>query len=201
MSHAAQRSRRRSRRIPFVLFCLFLALGPGVAVPGKRPALALARGDAAPGLRGNQPDETYFDLQYEQEVTLVNFWATWCEPCRTEMAKLDELYRRHAEDGLLIVGAHAGFVEKAALGEYLRDLPVSYPIVVPEARYLDAWGGVSSLPLTFLVDGEGKILRRYIGATPEQMDGLVVDVEAALEGKPLGPVIIPQKPFVATGDD
>ena len=117
------------------------------------------------------------------------------------MAKLDELYQRHAADGLLIVGAHAGYVEKATLGEYLRDLPITYPIVLPEARYIDAWGGVSSLPLTFLVDGQGKILRRYIGATPEQMEGLAADVEAALAGKPLGPVIIPQKPFVAAGKD
>jgi len=193
--------RQRRHRAWLVLSALALLLvALGTPAFGKRPALALAHGDPAPGLRGTQPDDSYFDLQYKSKATVVNFWATWCEPCRGEMAKLDELYRRRAADGLQIVGVHAGHVEKSVLGEFLRAVPVTYPIVVPEARYLDEWGGVAVLPLTFLMDGEGKILRRYIGATPEQIAGLVADVEAALAGTELGPVIIPDKPFVATDD-
>jgi len=178
-----------------VLFCV----AQTAAAP---PPLALVNGDPAPDMRGQTADGGYFVIQYKPgTTTLVNFWATWCAPCRDEMAKLDELFRRRAGDGLQVVGVHAGFVEKSDLGEYLKAVPVGYPIVVPESRYLDAWGGVALLPTSFLVDGQGKVLRRYIGAAPEQIAGLVTDAEAALEGRPLGPVIIPDEPVVATDKD
>ena len=163
------------------------------------PRLALITGDPAPDMRGQTPDDQYFAIHYKPaKATVVNFWATWCVPCREEMSRLDELYRKRGGDGLQIVGVHAGYVEKSALGEFLQVVPVGYPIVLPETRYLDAWGGVAVLPMSFLVDGEGKILRRYIGAAPEQLAGMLGDIEAALDGRPLGPVIIPEKPVVAT---
>jgi len=187
------------KRVAGIVFALTaLCAWPAVARP---PALALAGGDKAPDMRGATPDGGYYAVAYDKAgATVVNFWATWCIPCREEMKKLDELYRRRAGDGLQIVGVHSGFVEPADLGEFLRDVPVTYPIVLPQARYYDAWGGVSNLPMTFLVDKTGTILRRYIGATPEQIEGLVTDVEAALDGRELGPVIVPDKPFVATHD-
>ena len=186
-------------RIGSVVGVLAASLLLFVEAPAAPPRLALVAGDPAPDMRGQTPDDQYFAMQYKPaKATVLNFWATWCVPCREEMTRLDELYRRRAADGLQVAGVHAGFVEKAVLGEYLQVVPVTYSIVLPESRYLDAWGGVAVLPMTFLVDGEGKILRRYIGAAPEQIQGLLADIEAVLDGRPLGPVIVPEEPVVAT---
>jgi hypothetical protein len=57
------------------------------------------------------------------------------------------------------------------------------------------------LPTTFLIDRKGVILRRYVGATPEQIEGLVYDIKATLAGLPLGPFVMPKVPAVATEED
>jgi len=182
-----------------VLALVVIALATSVALASN---LALVRGDKAPGMRGRSPEGERIVVQYKPEtVTLVNFWATWCVPCRQEMPALQELFSKRSQDGLQIVGVHAGYVEHEDLETFLDQVEVDYPIVLPDQRWLDDWGGISVMPLTFMVDGEGKILRRYLGATEEQVAGLIYDIEAALDGRELGPIIIPETPNVATEED
>jgi hypothetical protein len=78
---------------------------------------------------------------------------------------------------------------------------VDYPIVKPDERWLNDWGGISAMPLTFMIDGDGKVMRRYLGATEEQIAGLIYDVEAALDGRELGPIVTPEVPNVSTEAD
>jgi thiol-disulfide isomerase/thioredoxin len=164
--------------------------------------LALVKGDAAPGMRGQTPEGQRIVVDYKPDtITLINFWATWCVPCRQEMPALQELYAKRAEDGLQVVGVHAGYVTDEDLEMFLDQVKVDYPIIRPDQRWLVAWGGISIMPLTYMVDGEGKILRRYLGATDEQLQGMIYDVEAALDGRELGPIIIPEEPNVATEED
>jgi len=183
---------------------LLLSLGLIVLATSVATAsnLALIRGDDAPGMRGQAPDGTRIVVLYEPgTVTLLNFWATWCVPCREEMPALQELFQRRSKDGLQVIGVHAGYVAFEDLEAFLDQIQLDYPILLPDLRWLNAWGGISVMPMTFLIDGEGKILRRYVGATTEQIEGLVFDAEAALEGRELGPVIIPEEPAVATEAD
>jgi len=181
-----------------VLLGVLVLATPAAAAPN----LALVRGDDAPGMRGSAPDGSRVVVQYKPgTVTLINFWATWCVPCRDEMPALQDLFEKRSQDGLQIVGIHAGYVTDEDLETFLDNIKVDYTIVRPDLRWLNAWGGVSVMPMTFLVDGDGKILRRYVGATEEQIAGLVFDAEAALEGRELGPVIVPEEPAVATEAD
>ena len=182
-----------------VLMLAVLALATSAALASN---LALVRGDSAPGMRGRGPEGQRVVVQYKPDtITLINFWATWCVPCRQEMPALQELFSKRSKDGLQVVGVHAGYVEHEDLETFLDQVKVDYPIVLPDQRWLDDWGGVSVMPLTFMIDGEGKILRRYLGAAEEQIEGLVHDVEAALDGRELGPVIVPETPNVATDAD
>jgi len=182
-----------------LLALVLMALATSAALASN---LALVRGDPAPGMRGQSPEGQRVVVLYKPEtVTLINFWATWCVPCRQEMPALQELYSKRSQDGLQVVGVHAGFVEHEDLEAFLDQVEVDYTIVLPDQRWLDDWGGISVMPLTFLVDGEGKVLRRYLGATEEQIAGLIHDAEAALDGRELGPVIVPETPNVATEED
>ncbi len=164
--------------------------------------LALIPGDDAPSMRGYAPDGERVVVRYEPgTVTLINYWATWCEPCKEEMPALSKLYERRRADGMQVYGVHVGYVTDEDLGAFLDAVPVGYPILRPDERWLEQWGGIAVMPTTFLVDGQGKILRHYIGATAEQIEALIYDATAALEGRALGPIVIPETPNVATEQD
>lgn len=97
------------------------------------------------------------------KVVLVNFWATWCLPCRVEMPALDAMHRRHADSGFVVVGLAVDRVSTEAVRAFVAERGVSYPIahVGPEAEA--AFGGVQGYPMSFLLDRTGRIRHRVIG--------------------------------------
>lgn len=97
------------------------------------------------------------------KVVLVNFWATWCLPCRVEMPALDAMHRRHADSGFVVVGLAVDRVSTEKVREFVAERGVRYPIahVGPEAEA--AFGGVQGYPMSFLLDRTGRIRHRVIG--------------------------------------
>jgi len=184
----------RRRTLPFHRVWPALLLCAGLAVSLVSAAgVALAPGDQAPALSGViYPDQQRFRADWSaNELTLVNFWATWCEPCRQEMPLLDALHVRLQERGFQVVGAFERWeVEKVA--DYLADVEPSYTIIRPDAIVDHYWGGIAIKPTSFLVDASGRILRKYVGAMPEQTEGLVADVEAVLDGRQMPTQVVPE---------
>jgi len=180
-------------RIPIVVALLFVAASAVPAATSRR--LALAPGDKAPKLTGRTLDQAPWRAEWNQNAaTIVNFWATWCEPCKAEMPALQKLQVAHAGNGLQVVGVLMDPVPADELGAYLEPLAVTYPIVRPGPSVNADWGGIVVMPLTFLVDRDGRVVRRYVGATPEQVVGLARDVEAFLGGRPLETLVVPEAP-------
>lgn len=103
---------------------------------------------------------------YRDRVVLVNFWATWCAPCREEMPAMDRLYRELRSENLEILAVHAGR-GGAAMEEFLAEVPVSFPVLIDAHMNLGSWG-VVALPTTVLVDRNGH--RRYIAVGPREWD-------------------------------
>ncbi len=97
------------------------------------------------------------------KVVLVNFWATWCLPCRVEMPALDAMQRRHAEAGFVVVGLAVDRVSTEQVRAFVAERGVTYPIahVGPEAERV--FGGVQGYPMSFLLDRTGRIRHRVIG--------------------------------------
>ncbi len=131
-------------------------------------------GKAAPALVLTALDGQTFDLaKLRGKVVLVNYWATWCAPCRKEMPRLDAFYRRYQGHGLAMIGISIDFprdfekVQKAAAA-------VSYPTAVSKAISEDGFGTPQGVPITWIIDADGKIRDRFIEVRDELLNGIVV---------------------------
>jgi thiol-disulfide isomerase/thioredoxin len=114
------------------------------------------------------------------KVAIVNFWASWCEPCREEMPLLVELYADHAERGLVVLGINEDPENDAAIAALIEELGINYPIALGDGRLEAEVGGVFQIPTTFILDSEGDVVSRHIGLVAAQ------DLRAEVE-RLLGP--------------
>ncbi len=95
--------------------------------------------------------------QFRGQVALVNFWATWCPPCRAEMPSIERLHRAYASRGLVILAVDDERVGRAVVEGFQRDLGLTFPILLDSSGDVSALYGVRGLPTTVLVDREGRI--------------------------------------------
>jgi len=99
--------------------------------------------------------------EWDGKLVVLNFWASWCGPCRAEMPLLDRTAQRHAGQGLAVIGVAVD--DAAATRDFLKDRPVGYPILVDEPQ------NRSVLPYTVLIGREGRILAQHFGSFSETM--------------------------------
>jgi thiol-disulfide isomerase/thioredoxin len=107
-------------------------------------------------------------------VVVVNFWATWCGPCRTEMPLLDEMQDSFGSRGLQVLGVSLDEGGWPAIDPFLASAPVRYQIALGNDEVSAAYGGISALPATLVIDANGVIVARMKGALrPGQYDDLI----------------------------
>lgn len=97
------------------------------------------------------------------KAVLLNFWATWCGPCKIEMPWFVELQNQYAAQGLQIVGVAMDDASKEDIGKFAKDMGVNYPILIGKESVGDQYGGVPALPESFLIGRDGKIVDKIIG--------------------------------------
>jgi thiol-disulfide isomerase/thioredoxin len=97
------------------------------------------------------------------KAVLLNFWATWCGPCKIEMPWFVELQNQYASQGLQIVGVAMDDASKEDIGKFAKDMGVNYPILIGKESVGDQYGGVPALPESFLIGRDGKIVDKIIG--------------------------------------
>src|SRR5438132_12547251 len=97
------------------------------------------------------------------KAVLLNFWATWCGPCKIEMPWFVELQKQYGAQGLQIVGVAMDEASKDDIAKFAKDMGVNYPILLGKEAVGEAYGGVQFLPTTFFIDRDGKVLEREFG--------------------------------------
>jgi cytochrome c biogenesis protein CcmG, thiol:disulfide interchange protein DsbE len=142
---------------------------PAAAQPAP-PGATMATAQASPGAAALAPDFTRDDLaghtlrlsDYRGQIVLLNFWATWCEPCLEEIRMYSRWQREHGVDGLQVLGISMDD-DPAAVVDAVRNYQIPYPVVIGDAHLGNLYGGVLGLPLSYLVDSSGRIVARYQG--------------------------------------
>lgn len=94
---------------------------------------------------------------YRGKVVLINFWATWCPPCRAEMPDLVRLQREHGKAGLQIIGVTYPPEKETRVRRFAKSLKVNYPIILGTRQIKARFSSDETLPLTVVIDREGKV--------------------------------------------
>ncbi len=100
---------------------------------------------------------------YKGKVVLINFWATWCPPCRAEMPYFVRLQREHRKRGLQIIGITYPPEDKTRVRRFARSLKVNYPIILGSPQIKARFSSEEDLPLTVVINREGKVSDIIVG--------------------------------------
>ena len=100
---------------------------------------------------------------FRGKAVLLNFWATWCGPCKIEMPWLVDLQKQYGAQGLQIVGVAMDDASKEDIAKFASDMGVNYPILIGKEAVGNDYGGVPALPETFVIARDGKIVDKIIG--------------------------------------
>jgi thiol-disulfide isomerase/thioredoxin len=97
------------------------------------------------------------------KVVVVNFWATWCGPCKLEMPSLQSLHEDRAGDGVVVLGLSTDVGGTAGIQDFLNDRDITFPVGRATAAHRQAFGGIHGTPTTFVIDRRGVVRHRVVG--------------------------------------
>jgi thiol-disulfide isomerase/thioredoxin len=125
---------------------------------------------------------------YRGHPLVVDFWATWCGPCKVEIPWFEKLHDQYAGQGLEILGVSADdldkddpaklFTEKRDIANFAQKMHMNYPVLIDADSIANSYGGLDALPTTFYIDKNGKIVATTVGLAPR--DVIVADIEKAI---------------------
>jgi peroxiredoxin len=117
--------------------------------------------------------------EYRGDVVMINFWATWCGPCRQEMPSLDDLYNRYERVGFNLLGVNIDDDSRRAL-QMIEELGVSFPILFDDRKEVSKLYDVQAMPVTVLVDREGYVRHVHHGYKPGYEEKYLTEIRALL---------------------
>jgi thiol-disulfide isomerase/thioredoxin len=170
---------------PFLLTCLFFCFLSFPAI-AQQPVIHFVRNpDPAPDFKVTSLEGKPVTLaDFHGKVILLNFWATWCGPCRAEIPDLVELQNKY-KDRLQILGLIVDDDDQEAIKKFARESGINYPVAIASDGIRIHYGGIAALPTSFLLDSEGRVVQKHEGLR----DPLLYEVEIrALLGLPIGNV-------------
>jgi cytochrome c biogenesis protein CcmG/thiol:disulfide interchange protein DsbE len=123
---------------------------------------------------------------YRGKVVLLDFWATWCAPCRTEIPHFVELQKQYGTQGFQVVGISMDDGPKP-VREFYDRFHLNYPVAMGDEQVADAYGGILGLPVNILVSRDGRICARHAGLTDANILEQEIAAQLQRTGEPAAP--------------
>ncbi len=153
-----------------ILLTVFVLAGcdnsssPSASTPAASAAKGQLIGNPAPDFTlTNMTGQKVSLSQYRGKVVVLNFWATWCPPCREEMPSMEALYRKYKDQGLVMLAVNVDESGESAVKKFLQKTPYSFPILLDSENVAQNTYGVFRFPESFIIDREGVIVEKIIG--------------------------------------
>ena len=177
-----------TRPVVFALGAMIAALLPGSVVaepPAQQTIRALDTPSQAPQLSLHDLDNSLRKLDdFRGKVVAVNFWATWCPPCREELPSMQRAYASYREQGFVILGVNVGETWDT-VAPFLEDFALTYPILLDTDSSAMAGWNIMGLPTTYILDREGRITHRITGGRDWDDPAFRHDLELIINGDEL----------------
>jgi thiol-disulfide isomerase/thioredoxin len=150
---------------PYFIWALFLCLGPLASAQEDQPAIIrfVRNPEPAPEFKLSTLDGKPISISDSKgKVVVLNFWATWCGPCRAEIPDLIDLQTKY-KDQLQIIGLAVDVDSTDDVKKFAESFGLNYPIAVSNDQTRIRYGGIAALPTSFIVDTEGRIVQKHEG--------------------------------------
>lgn len=159
---------------------IILALSLFFAACAKKPGVS-GGWTAENNQRGKLAD-------YQGKVVVLDFYATWCEPCRAEIPHLVRLQKQYADKGFHVIGLNVGGdSDRAEVPAFAKQLEISYLLAFPDDDVVERYlGDNQNIPQAFVFDRQGKLVKRFIGYNSDSAAELDQAIRAAVEGPASG---------------
>lgn len=158
---------------PIIFAGLLIAAAAALLVLAASRRLSTSTADSAPRATTSQlspawelkgvDGKTVKSSDFAGKVVILDFWATWCGPCRMEIPGFIELQKQYADTGLVVIGVSLDQDGASAVKPFVEKMGINYPIVLGDENVVSAFGGVEGIPTTFIIDRAGNIVRRHVG--------------------------------------
>lgn len=145
------------------------------AKPPVPPPSAQAGSNAARGAHPQAPDFSLTDKDgdvvrlsdHRGQVVILDFWATWCGPCRMEIPGFVDLFKKYHDQGLQIIGISLDKDGWNAVKPFMKQNDMNYPVVLGNQQVVMSYGGIRGIPTTFIINRNGEVVDKIVGYRPE----------------------------------
>lgn len=106
---------------------------------------------------------------FKGKIIILDFWATWCPPCRAEIPGFIELYNKYKDKGVVVIGISLDEGGVRDVVPFMKEFGINYPILIGNFKVTQDYGGIRGIPTTFVIDRKGNIRAKYVGYRPKEV--------------------------------